>query len=583
MNSQTNWPKMRNGCIQAAWDLENPKSSKRKHTHQLLASQKMATLIRRLAEAASPDIRPPGPIFSNPVYPEYLARLKQGVDYESPYAVDDLTQEERDTLHKRSTTLYSILKTAQEASFMSIVNDPEFNGRELRHSVGWRNPKTLNAAGSVILIASATPNAAALQAERTMAKEVARREAKRKAGQTATSASQPAQTTEGSAQPSDSQGLPRQDVASASSRQPRDVTHGQTSPEAASASQGFYTAWPTSLEPLVPPSTSGRYQPLVSQGRAPELAHPRPRSHKRPASSLNAHGEQDRPYDPRQFNGVPNPLAINPTFRGFDGQRPTSADISAANPLVTTNASQQQPTLLSSHVQPTEHPSASAHGVDHKQSLGPEAAQTGHWIDHSAQPACRQASKADLATPFESASQVDFGEDEYHRIAHYPPSIPQTAHSQAGRYGHPALFPFPHLNPATTVPVSSYEGEEPARYAKSINSGTGFRFVDPNTINPTQLTRRIDPTPHPSQAHLSGSEAPWTSPSTNWPSVTRQHAVPAADPNLGRPVPSLHDHLLAPLVHIDALGNRRMTGDQYFGSQNRIRGPRMGERGERDR
>jgi hypothetical protein len=156
MNSESNWPKMRNGLIQAAWELENPKPAKRVHTHQLLASQKVATLIRRLCEAASPDIKPPRIILSNPVYPEYMSRVKHGAEYHPPSNINVLTMKERETLQQRSTKLYEVLHTAQAASFMSLVDDPHFPGRELRRSVGWRNPGTFNSASSIVPIASAT-------------------------------------------------------------------------------------------------------------------------------------------------------------------------------------------------------------------------------------------------------------------------------------------------------------------------------------------------------------------------------------------------------------------------------------------
>jgi hypothetical protein len=573
MNSESNWPKMQNGLIQAAWELENPKPAKRVHTHQLLASQKVATLLRRLCEAASLDIKPPGIILSNPVYPEYMCRVKHGGEYHPPSNINDLTMKERDTLQQRSTKLYEVLHTAQAASFMSFVDDPHLTGRELRRSVGWRNPGTLESASSVVSIASATPNAAAHQAKRRRAKEEARREATRKAGQAATLASRQGQSAQGTNHLSGLASTQHYEGAVPLFGHPPGLVRCPASSEAQASSHGFYTgslSWPESPEP---PSQSRSRKRPASSNQPPQ------------STSINkssAIQEQGRHYHPQALTGQPDILPTNPTFRGYDGKRPHLPVSSAAHSLVATDGSLQRSALPLSYAQPVERCLPSARATNYVQSVGSKASQALIPIGDFTQLAQPQSSEANRATLSESGFQVNFGEDEYYQVAHTPSLIPQTA---AGGYNHPGQYSFPHLIPATTGPVSSNNNNKPAetRYSRSFNSGTGVRIVNPDNVNANQLVRRIDPTPNLSQANMSGFKVPWTIPSTYGASMDQQQPVPSAHPNVRRPAPSIHDFLLGSLVRTDADGELSLTPDQRFGRPRRIRGPRKEKGGEQDR
>jgi len=144
-------------------------------------------------------------------------------------------------------------------------------------------------------------------------------------------------------------------------------------------------------------------------------------------------------------------------------------------------------------------------------------------------------------------------------------------------YGQPNNLTSRQSNSADTLPITSYGGNikaVPTPFRQPVNAGTGVRFVKPNTIDHTQLTRRIDSAPHLSRVHPFGAEAPWTGHSTYGLPVTQQQSVSsvASNTNLGQPAGSIHDHLLGPVAVRDPLDRLRMTGYKHFRDPSCLRG-----------
>ena len=541
LNSETNWPIMREGMIQAAWELENPKPSQRPNTHEFTASRKIATLIRRLCDTASPDLKPPGSMFANPVYPEYMTRLKHGSEYQPPQT-DDLIQEGGDTLQERSTKLYRILKAEQEASFMSSIKNPQSSKKELRHTVVWRNPETLKSPGSDIVIAWATPHAAARQKARQHGKKEAMRIAKNARRKAANSNSQPAQTMQGSTQLNDPDFAIPQNISRPSPSRLSCSAHQQAHP----------SSWRTTSTDAPCSSNSRQYPPSVFQ--TPEYL-----PYSFPDTILPEYHSAgyESPMGSQSTAGLADPPAAYPINPAYSAWQPTAS----APPNV----------------------SRSAQTIDHFGRLQPYIPPTLLPIDPSVLPSMTPDAEAWITPHTEFIGEISDTDQYYGR----PSRTSQTLQTRSQQYSLSSYAAPSMADPATTLNPAYDENVEAgmSRYGPPVNFGSDVNFFDQGTISLNrQHTIRVGPSPHPFGTYDLQPQVSWNEPPKYDAWATQRQPTPPAAPSTTtrQSVPSIHDHLLGGEALFDELGRRRMSEYKQFGNSgypSRVQGPRK-KRGE---